>query len=96
LKGYDWGSKTNEDKYNFNLQYNATVLDLAIGNKWQWDYFTMGADWLGFLIPINTSYSKNFSDGATAEEIKTVERKFDDVEKDFSMYFVRFYLGISF
>ena len=27
-------------------------LDLAIGNRWQWSWFTLGVDWLGYFAPV--------------------------------------------
>lgn len=34
--------------YIRNEKWEHSGIDLSIGNQWQWEHFTLGADWVGF------------------------------------------------
>lgn len=34
-------------------------VEIAIGNQWHWNHFTLGCDWVGAIIPISRKVEKN-------------------------------------
>ena len=82
------------------LVQNASQQDIeiAIGNQWQWDNFTLGCDWVGFAIPLSKKIEKNIrevsTDGGPYEEDTS---KKPSTEPGISgLRFLAFYLGVSF
>lgn len=92
------GSETEgiSEKYSFKLNYQTKVIDVGIGNKWQWDNYTMGADWIGFLFPIGSNVSRSFTDQADEGDKEKVKSSFKELSDSHSVYYLRFYMGISF
>ena len=43
---------TLEELPETSISVNSKVLNIALGNKWQWETFTIGCDWFGVSIPI--------------------------------------------
>jgi len=80
-----------------NAEAKSLGLDFGLGNRWQWDYFTLGCDWIGYFAPISSS-------GSSAINIPGVETKEQDELNDLlkklgetaSFSVLRLYLGISF
>jgi hypothetical protein len=73
-----------------------TGVELHIGNQWQWDGFTLGCDWVGYFLSLNTSTSFNDDSGVSPEK-KEAEEK--DVKQTFagnSPHITRFYVGWAF
>lgn len=71
---------------------SATIL---IGNQWQWDYFTLGCDWIGFSQPFSHQVDSESATGSSPDPIylKSEENYF--LKSSVTMA-LRFYLGISF
>ncbi len=82
---------------SFGLQNKVLGADFTIGNRWQWDTFTIGCDWIGAFVPFATTgstevISKNYS----PEDIQDANEAMDRFGKQGSIQFLRFYLGVSF
>lgn len=76
----------------------ATALtgNIAIGNQWQWDTFTLGCDWIGYnpsLLPLESHYRTSLSDTNDAVEIESDWKRLAQTQ---SFQLMRFYLGASF
>ena len=75
----------------------SVVANLAIGNQWQWENFTMVCDWIGVNPPIavlKTTYNPgtNLNDSDRAD----LEKSWNNIAKVTRYQFLRFYLGASF
>ncbi|WP_413290177.1 hypothetical protein [Bdellovibrio sp. HCB337] len=75
---------------------NALTGNIAIGNQWQWDSFTMGCDWIGFNPSVLTLESKYRTTNMDPDEARDLNREWKSVAKTNSYQFMRFYLGASF
>ncbi len=89
------GNYTGRDSET-TMQNTSMGLDFSIGNRWQWDTFTIGCDWVGFFSPLsttgeNTITGKNLS----ASDISDANEAMDRFSKQGSAQFLRFYLGVS-
>lgn len=72
---------------------------LVIGNRWQWETFTMGCDWIGFFVPLSTTEAKVTAPSSTdysEEDRQSAEDDMNDLALSGSPMFLRFYLGVSF
>lgn len=75
---------------------DSLAADIAIGNQWQWDSFTLGCDWIGYMAPVailNRSFDPH---GATGSDLKDLDKAWDDLANVGSYQFLRLYLGMSF
>ncbi len=83
--------------YEIDLSATSTVVDFAIGNRWQWDYFTLGCDWIGVMAPLSSKSSINntFVDDVDSSSRKDMEDALDRLGKLPTYQLLRFYLGIS-
>lgn len=73
-------------------------LELGLGNQWQWNSFTIGADWVGVYLPLTSSGTDEVVNESGAIEANLLTNVDDDVKyaKTTQLAFVRFYLGIAF
>lgn len=73
-------------------------IEIAIGNQWQWDNFTLGCDWIGFMIPISKKIDTNerqiSTDGGPYE--KDTSKDPDSNPMFPGVRLLAFYLGLSF
>ncbi len=74
----------------------SLVADVAIGNQWQWENFTLGCDWVGAMIPIADLGSQVRTDGFSDAEKRDVNDQWDRLQKITSSQLLRFYIGASF
>jgi hypothetical protein len=76
---------------------DALIASFTIGNQWQWQNFTLGADWIGLSSPL-ASRINNQSISSSASE--TDKKEFEDDKKMYltggSFTALRFYIGASF
>jgi hypothetical protein len=80
-----------------NMQNNVLGSDFAIGNRWQWESFTIGCDWFGLFTPISTTGETSVSStNISPSDLRDVNETMDRFSKQGSVQFLRFYLGVSF
>ena len=72
--------------------------EVAIGNQWQWEYFTLGCDWLGAMVPFSTTKVANNAKaaGVSDDTNKEIDDIWNRIGKTTSIQLLRFYLGASF
>ena len=70
-----------------NLIYEDVGVGFRIGNEWQWENFTMGADWFGLNRTVAKINYKQQSAGVLDEL---------HFEKEWTLTLFSFYLGYSF
>lgn len=74
--------------------YVALKFDVRIGNQWQWENFTLGADWVGMLLPI---YQKeNFTDALDGDHLPNSMKSFKKEPKSMQLTILRSYIGWNF
>lgn len=87
---------TGSDEVSARIELTSLGADLQVGNRWQWDRFTLGCDWLGFFYPVSTSGSLEIgAAGAKHEEkdeLKGLARRFGEL---FTVQGLRFYMGVA-
>ncbi|MBQ49328.1 MAG: hypothetical protein CMP10_18260 [Zetaproteobacteria bacterium] len=80
----------------FEMESNATGVQIAFGNCWQWSWLSLGFDWVGFFQPIAYSSTSNIpvvpGDSSSDAVVKTL----DTFGKIGAVTFTLFYLGVSF
>lgn len=73
-------------------------IEIAIGNQWQWDNFTLGCDWIGIMLPISKKIDVNerqiSTDGGPYE--KDTSKNPDSDPTFTGIRLLAFYLGLSF
>ncbi len=77
------------------VRENALGVDFAIGNRWQWENFTMGCDWVGFFSPMSKNL-KVIDDRGQSDEYIQAALNDDSYRGTGSLQLLRFYLGLSF
>lgn len=85
------------DSYRTSFASSYLVGEVGIGNRWQFDSFTIGCDWVGYLVPLaKLSSSESFS-GNESEATKDDDRKnFTSQSENGNLLLVRFHLGWAF
>ena len=85
------------DSYNSTFTSSYLVGEIGIGNRWQFSAFTIGCDWVGYLVPVaKLSSSEKFS-GTVSETTKADDRQtFDKQSENGNLLLVRFHLGWAF
>ena len=81
------------------LQSNATSmgLEFGIGNRWQWDNFTLGCTWIGWFAPLSTSTKRTqIPSSATQTEIDEFDSDLDKLGKAGHLQFLRLSMGVAF
>ena len=78
-----------------SFEASSTALSLALGNEWQWQYFTLGCHRIGVVQPIATQFQNenNGGDVNNSAELKSDENRLVS-KANFEAF--RFYLGASF
>jgi hypothetical protein len=61
-------------------QATSIVLAAAVGNQWSWgNGFVLGADWLGYAVPLTSAYSSSVkTDGSATDDLDELSRVVDD------------------
>lgn len=75
---------------------DTLVGNIAIGNQWQWETFTMGCDWIGVNPPLINLKTEANTANLTAYQKQDIEDIWKDLGKTTSYQFMRVYLGASF
>jgi hypothetical protein len=88
---------TGTDDFGASAKVSSIGGSLGIGNRWQWETFTMGCDWVGYFIPAISNGSTTVNVSGADESDK---KDFDDETRRLghapSSQLLRFYLGVSF
>jgi hypothetical protein len=80
-----------------SMQNTVLGSDFAIGNRWQWESFTIGCDWIGLFSPISTTGETSVSGtNISPSDVEDANETMDRFSKQGSIQFLRFYLGFSF
>lgn len=83
---------------NTDLDTSMTVRSFGgsfgIGNRWQWETFTLGCDWIGFFAPFSHTGDTNVKTNTEAER-KELEKTAEQLGVRGSSQLLRFYLGVS-
>lgn len=74
----------------------TVVGNLAIGNQWQWNNFTMGCDWIGINPQIAVLRAHYDTTGMNEEDRNDIDYSWNKLAKVTSWQLLRFYLGASF
>ena len=92
--GFIKSSSLPDRKTTFSRR--SSVAELGLGNRWQFDTFTLGCDWLSYAVPLSTMSSKSKYEGDfTDSEKSTRQSSFNSHAKKSTFTAVRFYLGVS-
>jgi len=98
--GFDFRRAT--ETYNYASDYykftgTSFAANFQIGNQWQWEYFTLGCDWIGVSVPLSHSFSDEQT-SATAPSYYAGWLSDDEdlFVKRTNLTLLRFYLGASF
>jgi hypothetical protein len=83
---------------SFEAEDSDIVLGLSVGNRWQWQHFLIGCDWIGVHLPLaNVSSSVGEpTKSENSEEYKKRKSDWDSFGKSSTYQVLRFYLGIVF
>lgn len=88
---------TGSKDIDSSLSVSSIGASVGIGNRWQWESFTIGCDWIGTFIPLTTTGETKVNEpSADASDIKRTEKEAEDLGKASSGQILRFYLGVSF
>lgn len=76
----------------------STDLNIAIGNQWQFTNFTIGCDWFGYQIPLQSSTTNSVvsGPGANSGDVSDQDTDMNIYVRKPIPYLTRFYLGWSF
>lgn len=70
---------------------------LVIGNEWQWNYFYLGAEWVGFISSSTWKYENNYDDGTWTESDKAYwDRTIEKAVKQSTFMGLNLTMGFSF
>lgn len=86
------GTLEEETRFNGDGWFGS----IALGNQWQWDHFTLGADWFGVTMPISKSIESQYSAGTFSQNLRRLSDEIDYRLGTSQYFFVYFYLGYSF
>ncbi len=79
-----------------DVNSSALGLDFQIGNRWQFEMFSIGCDWIGAFVPLTKINDKTtFPSDADTKERKDAENIFNGLAKTTTLHALRFYLGVS-
>lgn len=86
-----------DETYSSSTRITRAGAVFAIGNQWQWEYFTLGCDWIGAFIPfgkakVDIDYSHDISE----EDKKAREKDLEGIMTLRQSLALRFYLGLTF
>jgi len=83
---------------SFEAEASDIVLGLSVGNRWQWQHFLIGCDWIGVHLPLaNVSSAVGEpTNSENSEEYNKRKSDWDSFGKGSTYQVLRFYLGIVF
>lgn len=99
--------RTTDYKYTFTysggsvdsaeFKGRSLVANFQIGNQWQWENFTLGCDWVGYVLPLTSEVSDDKVNSSTPDvERRRLNDDADTLVKNGHLTLLRFYLGASF
>ncbi|MEI6398895.1 MAG: hypothetical protein WCO71_09005 [Pseudomonadota bacterium] len=92
--GFIKSSSLPDRKTTFSRR--SSVAELGLGNRWQFDTFTLGCDWISYSAPLATMSSKSKYEGEFTDSEKSREQSdFNSHASRGTFTAVRFYLGVS-
>ncbi len=75
----------------------SLAASVAIGNQWQFDYFTIGCDWFGVMAPVATlNIKSNTENIKNANDKRDIEDAWNQIASVTSYQVLRFYMGATF
>lgn len=82
----------------FLANNSAFGVDFSIGNRWQWNTFSLGCDWVGFFLPVAVTGETTIQANSSydPQDIEDANKDMDRFSKRGTIQFLRFYLGVSF
>lgn len=83
---------------SYTIEFTGQALSaaLALGNQWQFSYFTLGIDWIGAVLPFTSKVSETNPANSTDYGRQLSREGQQNYLKSLSGLFGRFYLGASF
>lgn len=87
LNFYQFDEGSGRGTYNEARRYtqnDTLAADVAVGSGWQWGAFTLGCDWVGYVVPL----AKNLTHGGPVH--------FQSFLAEPAFEFLHFYLGVAF
>lgn len=100
--GYSFNFTTNEGSLAESADVASTVINFSIGNKWQFDSFNIGCDWIGVTATLGSDSSVNTTEQPARASAAEIEDYYETVEQleelggVTSYQLLRFYLGWAF
>ena len=87
----------NLESYSSKFSAVHGIAEVGLGNRWQFSSFTIGCDWVGYVVPLaKLSSSESFS-GAVSDDQKTKDRSnFEKEAGAGNLLLLRLHLGMSF
>lgn len=85
-------------KYKVGASVANFGLDIGIGNRWQWDGFWLGTEWVGYFLPLAKSGDSTITApaGADPADVKSAQDSLDSLGKTGNPQFLRLQLGWAF
>lgn len=82
----------------FEAKASDFAIGISIGNRWQWQHFLIGCDWLGVHVPIfkRSSSVTSSADFGNDKEYDRRKSDWDGLSKAVTPQLLRFYLGVVF
>ena len=83
--------------YDYDGTANLLGLHVSIGNEWQWESFSLGAEWFGLLQPLVTESSIKFAKEDPDSTYQPArEAEFENDVKEISPFGLNLFIGVSF
>lgn len=93
-------SQQQKNKYDFyKVKQQDMGVEIALGNRWQWQNFSMGFDWLGLYLPVYKFVADRQRDAnPPTASAKTADEAVDDLDfkRRWGLEGLRFHLGSTF
>jgi hypothetical protein len=89
VKNIGYTSEKGFYEYRQHEKWQHGGLDLAIGNQWQWEHFTLGTDWIGIYQPL-TQKQVEYENTAVGDDVQNIKLGVNHAR------ILAFYLGMSF
>lgn len=88
----------NGPAYDVTREFDGTSLafNFQIGNQWQWQNFTLGCDWVGISVPVQSDIKNDYVSSPYAYDSEDQKEDIKRAIKEPNINLVRFYIGASF
>lgn len=85
-------------QWSYSATADRTALDLSIGNRWSFRYFTIGCDWAGFLLPLRKGEISSQTVGTPEEpnDLKDAKSDMEDFVNQTDLQLLRLHIGVTF